>query len=51
LKPEEIVFLVVGKWEEIEPGDAGGRARMKDLFGGEITHLPVRDPLTLRVVP
>lgn len=51
LKPEAIVFLVVGKWEDIEPGDAGGRARMKDLFGGEVTHLPMRDPLTLKVIP
>ncbi len=51
LKPEAIVFLVVGKWDEIAPGDAGGRARMKDLFGGEVTHLPMRDPLTLKVIP
>ena len=48
LKPEALVFLVVGKWEEIAPGDAGGRAKMKDLFGGEVTHLPLRDPLTLK---
>jgi predicted Zn-dependent peptidase len=51
LKPEAIVFLVVGKWEEIAPGDAGGRASMKELFGGEVTHLPLRDPLTLKVLP
>jgi predicted Zn-dependent peptidase len=51
LKPEEIVFLVVGKWAEIEKGDAEGRARMKDLFGGQITHLPMRDPLTLKALP
>lgn len=50
LKPEAIVFLVVGKWEEIAAGDAGGRASMKDLFGGEVTHLPVRDPLTLKAL-
>jgi len=51
LKPEAIVFLVVGKWEEIAPGDADGRASMKGLFGGEVTHLPLRDPLTLKVLP
>ncbi len=51
LKPEAIVFLVVGKWDEIAPGDEGGRARMKVLFGGEVTHLPMRDPLTLTVIP
>jgi predicted Zn-dependent peptidase len=51
LKPEAIVFLVVGKWEEIAPGDADGRASMKELFGGEVTHLPLRDPLTLKALP
>jgi predicted Zn-dependent peptidase len=51
LKPEAIVFLVVGKWEEIAPGDSGGRAKMKDFFGGEVTHLPLRDPLTLKGIP
>lgn len=51
LRPDAIVFLVVGKWEEIAPGDANGRASMKDLFGGEVTHLPLRDPLTLKVLP
>ena len=47
LKPEEVVFLVVGKWEEISPGDPDGRASMQAFFRGEVTHLPLRDPLTL----
>ncbi|HEY7699390.1 MAG TPA: pitrilysin family protein [Vicinamibacteria bacterium] len=51
LKPEAIVFLVVGKWEEIGKGDPEGRASMKELFGGKVTHLPLRDPLTLKVLP
>jgi predicted Zn-dependent peptidase len=51
LKPEAIVFLVVGKWEEIAPGDADGRARMSELFSGTVTHLPLRDPLTLKALP
>jgi predicted Zn-dependent peptidase len=51
LKPEEIVFLVVGKWDEIEKGDADGRASMTDLFAGRVTHLPTRDPLTLKADP
>ena len=48
LHPDAIVFLVVGKWSEIEPGDPDGRASMKELFGGKVTHLPLRDPLTLQ---
>ena len=44
-------MLVVGKWSEIEPGDAGGRAKMAELFGGEVKHLPLRDPLTLQPLP
>ncbi len=47
LDPENVVFLVVGKWEDIEPGDADDRASMKEFFGGQVTHLPLRDPLTL----
>jgi zinc protease len=47
LKPEEVVFLVVGKWDEIAPGDPDGRASMQAFFRGEVTHLPLRDPLTL----
>jgi len=45
--PEEMVFLLVGKWDEIAPGDAEKRASMAEFFGGAVTHLPQRDPLTL----
>jgi zinc protease len=51
LKPDQVVFLVVGKWADIEKGDPEGRASMKDLFGGQVTHLPARDPLTLEATP
>ena len=47
LDPAKLAMLVVGKWSEIEPGDAGGRAKMAELFGGQVKHLPLRDPLTL----
>jgi zinc protease len=47
LHPDDVVFLIVGKWDEIAPGDPDGRASMKEFFGGEVTHLPLRDPLTL----
>jgi zinc protease len=47
LQPEDMAIVIVGKWSDIEPGDLQGRASMKDFFGGEVTHLPLRDPLTL----
>jgi hypothetical protein len=47
LDPEDMAIVIVGKWSEIEPGDLQGRASMKDFFGGQVTHLPLRDPLTL----
>ena len=50
LDPQKMAFFVVGKWEEIAKGDLGGRATMNDFFGGKVTHLPLRDPLTLEPV-
>lgn len=51
LHPDRLVMLVVGKWEEIAPGDPEGLAKMADLLGGEVVHLPLRDPLTLEPRP
>ncbi len=50
LDPENLVFLIVGKWEEIKPGDTDGRASMKEFFDGAATELPLRDPMTLKPV-
>ncbi len=47
LDPAKMAILVVGNWEEIAAGDLDGRASMADFFDGEVTHLPLRDPLTL----
>ena len=47
LKPQDMAIVIVGKWDDIAPGDLQGRASMKDFFGGNVTHLPLRDPLTL----
>ena len=47
LLPEQMAFLIVGHWEGIAEGDLEGRATMSEFFGGEVTHLPLRDPLTL----
>ena len=48
LQPDNMIILVVGKWDEIAPGDihGEGRASMQDFFNGEVEHLPLRDPLT-----
>jgi hypothetical protein len=51
LDPAKMAILVVGDWDDIEQGDLQKRATMADFFGGEVTHLPLRDPLTLEVLP
>jgi zinc protease len=50
LKPEQLVTLIVGKWQEIAPGDPQGRATMAQFAGGKVEKLPQRDPLTLEPV-
>jgi len=51
LKPGEMAYLVVGRWADIEKGDPGGKATMKQFYDGKVTHLPLRDPLTLEPMP
>jgi zinc protease len=51
LDPATMAILVVGDWDEIAKGDLQGRATMKEFFGGEVKHLPLRDPLTLEPLP
>jgi len=46
LTSENMAIFVVGKWDEIYPGDLEGRAKMNEFFGGDVNHLPLRDPLT-----
>lgn len=50
LDPDRLVMLVVGVFSDIERGDPEGRAKIADLLGGRVTHLPERDPLTLEPV-
>jgi zinc protease len=51
LDPEKMAILVVGDWSAIAPGDSGKRANMNEFFGGNVQHLPLRDPLTLDPLP
>jgi len=48
LHPDKMVVLVVGNIEEIMAGHPDHEARMTDF--GEITTLPLRDPLTLEPI-
>jgi zinc protease len=50
LDPEQMTILVVGDWDAIAAGDLEKRASMAEFFGGTVTHLPVRDPLTLKPI-
>lgn len=51
LNPDQMMILVVGKWDEIYEGDIDQRASMADFFGGEVTHNPLRDPVTMEPMP
>ena len=47
LDPAKMAILVVGDWDAIAAGDLEKRASMGEFFDGKVTHLPLRDPLTL----
>ncbi len=47
LTPDAMVFLVVGKWDEIAKGSPDHEASIEEFFGGTVKHIPLRDPLTL----
>jgi len=56
LRPDELAILIVGPWEAIFTGnvnevDPERRASMADFFGGAATQVPLRDPLSQRVLP
>ncbi|MCH9649766.1 MAG: insulinase family protein [Deltaproteobacteria bacterium] len=51
LDPSQFLMLVVGKWDDIAPGDKDARATMKEFFDGKGQPLPIRDPLTLQPQP
>ncbi len=52
LDPAKLVVLVVGKAAEAEAGDPKDHpGRLGDALGLPVTRLPLRDPLTLKVLP
>ena len=51
LDPEAMKVFVIGRWDDIYAGDETGRATMNDIFDGQSTEIPLRDPLTMEVAP
>jgi predicted Zn-dependent peptidase len=47
---DDMAVMVVGKWDEIAPGDQNGRAKMAEFFGGQAVELPLRDPMTMKAM-
>jgi zinc protease len=45
---DDMAVMVVGKWDDIAPGDQNGRAKMSEFFGGKAIELPLRDPMTMK---
>lgn len=45
LDPKNMAIMVVGNWSQIYEGNE--RASMKDFFNGDVTHIPMKDPVTL----
>lgn len=45
---DDMAVMLVGKWDEIAPGDQTGRAKMSEFFGGNAMELPLRDPMTMK---
>jgi predicted Zn-dependent peptidase len=50
IRPDDMSILIVGNWDDIARGDVDGRADISSFFGGEVQHLPLRDPLTLEPI-
>jgi zinc protease len=49
LHSDFLTFLVVGRWEEISPGDGDGTTPLETLTGYTRIPLKTRDPLTMKV--
>jgi predicted Zn-dependent peptidase len=48
LLPEKLVFLVVGRWADLSAGEPEAESELERVTGHRVTHLPLRDPLTMK---
>lgn len=48
LLPDQLLYLVVGRWNEIARGAAKGQSGLEKVTRHRVRHLPPRDPITLR---
>lgn len=51
LKPEAATLLVVGRQADVLNPDPKHAVQLRDLAGGKISELPLRDPLTMLPLP
>ena len=47
IRPEGLLCLVVGRWQEIGGGTESGQSALEKGFGARVVNLPQRDPSTL----
>lgn len=48
LRFDRLLYLVVGRWNQIGLGAAPGESQLEQITGYPARHLPARDPLTLQ---
>ena len=50
IKPDKLVILVVGKKEDILLGQPNHEVNLAQLAGGRLVDVPLRDPLTMKLM-